>query len=222
MGAMIGLGLCAAAPVRAADSGPERWESTIKKFEQADAEQHTKPGQILFVGSSSIRLWNLPESFGDLDAINRGFGGSYLSDVDYYFDRIVAVYKPRRIVLYAGENDIAHGRSPQQVLEAFESLVKKTRDQLGNTPIIFLTLKPSVRRWEMWPKMQQANDLIAEAARAMPGVTLLRVEDVMLGSDGKPDPSIFVKDNLHMNAAGYARWKKLVEPFLGIEPAAAK
>jgi lysophospholipase L1-like esterase len=197
---------------------PARWESTIQKFEAADAKEHTRPGQILFTGSSSIRMWKLPESFGDLDAINRGFGGSHLADVATLFDRVVLPYKPRRIVLYAGENDIAHGASPQQVLEAFESFVKQTRAKLGDTPIVFLTLKPSVKRWEMWPQMKQANDLIAAAARSMPGVTLLRVEDVMLGEDGKPDPSIFTKDNLHMNAEGYVRWKNLVEPFLAIRP----
>ncbi|QNN22965.1 hypothetical protein HED60_12030 [Planctomycetales bacterium ZRK34] len=201
---------------------PARWESTIKKFEAADAKQHTKPGQILFVGSSSIRMWKLPDSFGDLDAINRGFGGSHMADVAALFDRVVLPYKPRRIVLYAGENDIAHGNSPQQVLEAFESFVKQTRQKLGNTPIIYLTCKPSPSRWKMWPKMNQANELISEAAKAMPGVAVLHVEQIMLGENGEPDPSIFIKDRLHMNADGYVRWKNLVEPFLGLDPQQAK
>ena len=209
VGSLMNVSVLATEPV-----GPARWESTIRDFEAIDAKVQTQPGQILFVGSSSIRLWDLPESFGDLDAINRGFGGSHLADVAHYFDRIVLPYKPRQIFLYAGENDIAAGRSPQQVFEAFESFVSQTRSKLGDTPIVFLTLKPSIARWDMWPTMQQANALIVEAADSMQNMTVLHTEHVMLGEDGKPDPAIFSGDNLHMNDAGYVRWKKLVEPHL--------
>ena len=115
---------------------------------------------IVFVGSSSIRKWPTAEYFPDLPIINRGFGGSHISDVNYYVYETVLKYKPKIIVFYAGDNDIAGGKSPEQVLNDYKRFIGLIHSNLSNTQVIFIPIKPSLRRWTLWPEMRKTNKLI--------------------------------------------------------------
>src|SRR5690554_5849357 len=131
--------------------GQNVWEKEIQKFEQQDRVEMPAPGGILFVGSSSIRGWrSVAEDYPDRHVINRGFGGSEIGDVLHFFDRVILKYEPRQVVLYAGDNDIASGKSAETVFGNFKKLVGKFEEQLPDTELIFLSIKPSTARWEMY------------------------------------------------------------------------
>ncbi len=188
-----------------------QWDKEIQAFEAQDRQTPPQPGQVLFLGSSSIRLWDLQKYFPGLDATNRGFGGSEIADSLEYAERIVLPYKPRMIVFYAGDNDIAAGKSPQQVFKDFEAFDAKIHETLPRTRIIFISIKPSLARWNLVVKMREANLLIRRYAEYRKHVTYLDVDSPMLDPDGKPRPELFRDDGLHLNDAGYRLWTRLVE-----------
>ena len=184
---------------------PDRWQSAIEAFEQQPAPT---AGGILFVGSSSIRLWDLAASFPGQPVINRGFGGSHLADVSHYVDRIVWPYCPRQIVIYAGDNDIAHGLSAIDVVSDFRSLIAKIRVCAPVAEIYYLSIKPSIARWEHYPKMQQANVQIRRLAETDSRLHFVDVAAPMLDDNGQVRPDLFVADGLHLNAQGYDIWAR--------------
>lgn len=212
-------------PQARADEKPHpsaHWEPQIQAFEQRDKETPPPRDAVLFVGSSSIRLWNLATSFPDMKAINRGFGGSFLSDSAYFARRIVTPCKPRMIVLYAGDNDLAAGKSPEQVCEDFREFVRTVRAELPETPILYVSIKPSVRRVALLDQMRNANALIAAECAKGAKLTFVDVFTPMLDECGKPRRELFIFDGLHMNVAGYQLWKSVLEPHLnGTAPRAA-
>ena len=124
-----------------------RWEKDIAAFEKRDRDKAPPKNPIVFVGSSSIRLWDLSKSFPHLTAINRGFGGSHMADAAHFAPRIVLIYDPRLIVLYAGDNDIAAGKTPERVRDDFQAFVKTVHAKLPKVRIVFICIKPSLRRW---------------------------------------------------------------------------
>lgn len=216
------------AALRAADDADaaeqariRRWESAIQKFEQADRDNPPTAGGVLFVGSSSIRMWDLDKWFPDLDATNRGFGGSHIADSVHYFDRFVTPHKPRIIVLYAGDNDIAGNKSPCRVLDDFRKFVAKVEKSLPGTKVVFIAIKPSLRRWNLVLRMRAANALIAAECAENDLLEYVDIDAPMLGEDGMPRKELFAKDGLHLSPAGYELWTELLEPHLVAEPAAA-
>ena len=198
----------------AATTKTDRWESAIQEFEKKDKTSPLPQGEIVFVGSSSIRLWNLAESFPGLKCINRGFGGSQMTDSARYADRIVVPYRPRLVVVYAGDNDIAAGKSPEQILADAKSLVAAVHTKLPRTRIIFISIKPSIQRWHLYEKQREANRLIAEYTKQNPRLAIVDVTEAMLRPDGKPRPELFVKDGLHLSPAGYKIWASQLDPVL--------
>lgn len=196
---------------------PQRFESEIAAYEKRDQQAPPPKDPVLFVGSSSFRMWGkqLEADFRPLVAINRGFGGSTLDDVLFYLPRIVVKYKPRAIVVYCGENDIAMNQSPKEVADNFALFVTRCRESLGaNLPVFYVAMKPSPSRWHLREKMKEGNGLIRDYARKTSDVTFIDIAPVMLGEDGKPKPELFLKDNLHMNRAGYEAWLKVMRPAL--------
>ncbi len=189
---------------------PAPFESEIAAFEKWDRQNAVPRDAILFVGSSSIRLWQTAESFPELPVINRGFGGSTVADVNRYADRIVVKYKPPVVVLYAGDNDIAAGKSPQQVFSDFKQFVEHVGKELPDTNIIYLSIKPSPSRAKLWPKAMQANSLIEDFMESKPQLTYVDIATPMLGDDGKPRKELFLDDDLHMNEAGYKIWDEVL------------
>lgn len=200
--------------LRAAEPQTNKWEATIIAFEQKDKQTPPPKGAILFVGSSSIRMWNTTNSFPTLATINRGFGGSYMSDVARFADRIVTPYCPRLIVVYAGGNDIAGKRTAEQVFAAYKDFVATVRKSLPKTPIIYIAMAPNPKRWHLYPEMQKANALIRDYAKAGDQLRFLDFGPQMLGPDGQPRPELFLKDKLHLNAEGYKLWNSLLLPHL--------
>jgi lysophospholipase L1-like esterase len=198
----------------AADPDPARFEAEIRAFEAWDRQNSFPHTAVLFVGSSSIRMWQTAESFPDLPVINRGFGGSHASDVNHFAERIVLKYAPRMIVFYAGDNDIADGKLPQQVFDDFREFVALVRERLPETRIVYLPIKPSLARWPLWPKMQAANALAADFIRRDSQLNYVDTATPMLGANGEPRRELFLEDGLHMNAAGYRLWSEVLRGYL--------
>ena len=187
----------------------------MQRFAAEDAAQPPPSGAVLFVGSSSIRLWDtLAQDFPGVATINRGFGGSEIRDSTWYADRIVVPYAPRTIVFYAGENDLNSGRSPQQVRDDFRAFVRRVRSELPRTRIVLVSIKPSPLRAAQLPAQRQANALLREEVAKTKNAAFVDVTTPMLGADGRPRAELFGEDRLHMNAAGYAIWRERIAPHL--------
>jgi len=195
---------------------PERFEKAIQAFEQQDRTRFPPANAIVCVGSSSMKKWheNIREDLAPLTIIPRGFGGSNMNDALVFADRVVLAYKPRAVVVYEGDNDIAQGISPEKVRDTFLAFVRKIHAQRPETRIYVLSSKPSIRRWSDWPKMQEANRLIVQECATDPKLTYVNVADKMLNSDGHVKTDIFEKDNLHMNRKGYLIWRDVLKPIL--------
>lgn len=207
--------LLACAFVPLAFAAPAKWTTAIDKFTAADKTTPPPRQGIVFVGSSSIALWKtLQADFPGLPVINRGFGGSELGDSVFYADRIIIPYAPKTVVVYAGENDINAGKSPESVHENFNALRARIHAALPQTRIVYIAMKPSPSRWKLREKFTQGNALIAAECRKDPRLTFLDVWTPMLDAKGEPRPELFVKDMLHMNADGYVIWTRLLTPLL--------
>ena len=202
------------APKKETPAGPQRWEKTIAAFEQQDREQPPEKGGVLFVGSSSIRQWKLDKWFPSKTALNRGFGGSEVADTLHFADRIVLPYEPRTIVMYAGDNDVSRGTTPKQVAANYGKFVAVVRDKLPQARIVFVAIKPSIKRWSLVEKMRAANALVRKQCEADPLQTFVDIDTPMIGGDGKPKPELFAKDGLHLSDEGYRLWTSLVAPHL--------
>ena len=196
-------------------TGSEKWEKEIAAFEKADRERPPEKGGIVFVGSSSIRLWRtLAEDFPGLRALNRGFGGSHIADSVAFADRIVIPYAPRQVVMYAGGNDLNSGKPPEKVIADFKAFAGKVRAALPQTEIAYISSAPNPARWAQVDNVKAVNSAIEAWMKEQPRMKFINVFPHMLGADGLPKPEIFVEDKLHMNPAGYAIWKEVVGPFL--------
>ncbi len=212
-----GLAHTACGLARAADApdpDPARFESEIAAFENWDRQNSAPANAVLFVGSSSIRLWHTAERFPDAPVINRGFGGSHVSDVNHFTSRVVLKYKPRAIVFYAGDNDIADGKTPQRVYDDFLEFVQLVRERLPKTRIYFISIKPSIARLKLWPKMKEANTFVWRLAGINTQVVFVDIASPMLNGREVPSKDLFLDDGLHLNAAGYDLWTKTLRPAL--------
>jgi lysophospholipase L1-like esterase len=185
----------------------EKWEPEISAFEAGDRTNQPPKDCIVFVGSSSIRLWSsLKSDFPGLPVINRGFGGSELADSVHFANRIIMPYKPREVVIYAGGNDLANGKAPEIAFGDFVALFETIHQQLPNARVVFIATAPNPSRWKLVEKMKRFNSLTRDYCQAH-GATFVDVFTLMLGPDGLPKPDIYRDDGLHMNAKGYAIWK---------------
>ena len=191
-----------------------QFEAEIAAFEAADRRRAPEPGGIVFTGSSSIRLWPALESAFGVPALNRGFGGSQLPDVVHFAPRIVTPHRPGLVVLYAGDNDIAAGRTPAQVLADYEAFVRLVRASNPAARIVFISIKPSPSRWHRVDAMREANALVARAIARDSLAAFADVFTPMLGADGRPRPELYLADSLHMTPAGYALWRERLAPFV--------
>jgi len=190
------------------------WEADMQRFEAADAQSPPPRGGVLFIGSSSIRFWDtLAQDFPGVPVINRGFGGSELRDSTWYADRIIVPYAPRQILIYAGDNDLNAGRTPQQLRADFIAFVERVRRDLPKAKIAYISNKPSPSRAQLLPAQREANTLIAAEAQRL-DVDYIDIFTPMLDASGQPDESLFIEDRLHMNRAGYVIWQRAIAPYL--------
>jgi lysophospholipase L1-like esterase len=193
----------------------EQWEKEIAAFEASDRENATPMGGVLFIGSSSIRLWTtLGKDFPDQPVLNRGFGGSRIADSTHFAPRIVFPYKPRLIVMYAGGNDINDGNTPEDVLADFQTFVTTVRRQLPGTRIAWISIAGNPARWAQADRVRKANALVEAYTKQAPNLAFIDIFPHMLDAAGQPRPELFVADRLHMSPAGYAIWVRIVGPYL--------
>jgi lysophospholipase L1-like esterase len=191
------------------------FQNEIIAFEQADKADFPPKNAILFTGSSSIRYWtNLQESFPGKKVINRGFGGSGLWDLNYYAGRIIFPYTPKQVVIYSGENDIANGKTAEEVFDAFKLLVENIRQKLPRTKIAYVSMKPSPSRMATLPEVKKANTLIESYLKKTRAGAYINIFDPMLDSTQQPRPELFLEDRLHMTPKGYELWTSIIKPYL--------
>ena len=187
---------------------------SIELFRLWDKKNSIPKNAVVFVGSSSIRKWSTAEYFPNIPIINRGFGGCHISDVNYFINETVLKYKPRAIIFYAGDNDINFGKSPKIVLEDYKTFINKVHSQLADTKIIFIPIKPSLKRWALWSEMKEANKLVHDYSKKNPFLYYIDTASPMLNSNGLPKRSLFVSDSLHLSKDGYDLWSKVLEQLL--------
>ena len=191
------------------------WRASMEAFAESDRAHAPAPGGVVFVGSSSIRAWDSLESdFPASHVVKRGFGGSRLADSAYYADRLVLPYKPRQVVVYAGENDLANGATPENVLASFVSLAQQVHAARPETRVAFVSIKPSPSRQAQHDAVLRSNELIAAYTRSAPGLDYIDVHTPMLDRTGRPRADLFQADMLHLSPAGYAVWKNAITPYL--------
>jgi lysophospholipase L1-like esterase len=212
---LLGVALLTATTALA-QTQTNRFDAEIRAYEASDRTNPPPKNAVLFIGSSSIRLWKtLAQDFPDHRVINRGFGGSQIADSVHFADKIVVPYQPRLIVFYAGGNDINAGKSAETVSADFKTFVQSVRGKLPEARIAYISIAPNPARWAQVDRVREANRLIGQYTTTDPRLSFIDVFPHMLGSDNQPRPEIFVEDRLHMNAKGYAIWTRIVREHLG-------
>jgi len=200
----------------AQNTKPPFW-SDIQQFRKLDSVQPPPSNAILFVGSSSFTRWtDVQNYFPGYTIVNRGFGGSTLADVLRYEEDVIFKYNPKQILIYCGENDFAASDTvtAATVFDRFKNLFSEIRAVYPEVPVAYISMKPSPSRWNLKEKFMSANNLIENYLKKQKNTQFINVWKPMLASNGKPKKELFVEDNLHMNAEGYAIWQKLIQPVL--------
>ncbi len=193
------------------------FQDEIQAFKKQDRISPPPANAILFIGSSSFRKWTEVQTyFPGYTIINRGFGGSVLPDVIRYANDIIIPYRPKQVLIYCGDNDLASSDSitPQIVAGRFKHLFTVIRNALPKTKVSFVSIKPSPSRERLMPKMKQANSLIKSFLLKQKNTSYIDVFNPMLLPNGQPKPDLFLEDKLHMNEKGYAIWQKAIQPYL--------
>jgi lysophospholipase L1-like esterase len=215
IGAAFTISLSAQTPAAKQQPPGARWEKDIRAFEAADKTNPPPQGAVLFIGSSSIKRWtDVAQAFPDHKVLNRGFGGSQLSDSVLFAERIVTPYKPKLVLLYAGDNDIASGRSPERVFSDFKAFVSKIHAALPDTRIAYIAIKPCPLREKFLDKVKTANHLIQDYTTSDKRLLFVDVFTPMLTKEGRPRADLCIKDGLHPNAQCYELWASLLRPVL--------
>lgn len=203
-----------ATPPPTVASQPPFWNE-IAEFKHKDSIQHPPANAILFVGSSSFRKWtSVQADFPGHTIINRGFGGSTFDDLIRYAKDIVYPYRPRQIVIYCGDNDLAEGEKGKKVYKRFVKLYDMIRKHLGSVDIVFVSIKPSPSREKLMSEMEEANDLIRNFIAERSHAAFVDVYHLMLNAHGHPMDDLFIADKLHMNEKGYKLWQQAILPYL--------
>jgi hypothetical protein len=193
------------------------FDNEIRVFKHQDSLNFPAKDGILFIGSSSIRKWtDLEQRFAGRPIIRRGVGGCELWQVvDYYTPYIMFPYHPRKIFIYAGENDIAAGKSGKFVFDEFQKLWEMINKQLPEATIYFMSIKPSPSRAKFFAEVVKANELIKSYIINKPNSAFIDVSTVIFKPETSvPDSSLFEKDYLHLNSKGYDKWQQVLEPFV--------
>lgn len=198
-------------------ANPEQWEEDIAAFEAQDVQSPPPEGAIVFVGSSSIRLWDtLHEDMAPMPVIQRGFGGSRLFDAIYYTDRIITPYDPKMLVVFSGTNDIAgdNPKSAEEVTALYKQFVQRVHHRMADLPIYFIAISPTKSRWEHKDIVFETNERVKAMSDADERLFFIDTATALLDENGEPDDDLFVLDRLHLNADGYAVWTSIIKPVL--------
>jgi lysophospholipase L1-like esterase len=187
------------------------FEKEILAYEKQDSLAMPAKGQILFIGSSSFRLWKtfaadmqgLPASF------NRGFGGSTLADALYYFDRMVVKYQPKWVFMYEGDNDLAKGKTPQVIAAEYDEFKARLAKQVPGAKLVFVSARPSLARTALLEKQRELNGLIKAKSDYF-----IDMQTPFFLPDGSLMQDIFVADRLHLNEKGYVIFANQIRTFI--------
>ncbi|MEZ5571099.1 MAG: GDSL-type esterase/lipase family protein [Halioglobus sp.] len=196
---------------------PLVWEDAIGALEVKTRELYAPGEAVVFIGSSSIRLWDtLVEDMAPVAVIQHGFGGAKLNDIVYYSDRLVSAYLPRAVVVFAGTNDIdpSATKTPETLLASYRAFVRQVRDKQPDLPIYYIGITPSPLRWSVWPTAQAANALIEAWSATDPNLYFIDTSAALMAGNGEPDPDNYRFDGLHLNAQGYRHWRDIIRPRL--------
>jgi len=193
-----------------------QWAKDLRKFDQQDRDDPPPHGGIVFVGSSSIAVWSLELSFPGYPVVNRGLGGSQISHAIHFADRLVFPYEPSVVVLYAGDNDVASGKTPERVIEDYQNFVQTVHGRLPECRIVFISIKPSLARWAVVDQMREANQKVAKFSESDDRLFYADIDTPLIGRDALPRPELYAEDGLHMTVQGYEIWSSVLEPILRI------
>lgn len=194
---------------------PTRFAEEIKTYLEESGNDYKAGETIVFTGSSSIRFWStLAKDLPEYKVINRGFGGSQMSDLLHYHKDLILKYKPKMVFIYEGDNDIAEGKSTKQIMKDTKALVKVLRKEYKNLPIVFISAKPSIARWNFKEQYLDFNSTLEKYAKRKKNIDFVDVWLPMMNEDGSLNKGLFIEDDLHMNAAGYEIWTKVVSEYL--------
>jgi lysophospholipase L1-like esterase len=200
---------------RSAEPGHDfaKWEKEVATLEAQDKFSPPPKGEILFIGSSTIKRWTtLAKDFPQHKVINRGFGGTQIVDATYYADRLIFPHEPKQIFLRAGGNDLNAGKTAEQVFADYQEFVAKIQAKLPKTEIVFISLSPSISRWKQADKEKAVNQMVQKFIAGKPNLKYIETYDMVLGKDGMPREELFVADKLHFNAEGYKLLTERVRP----------
>ena len=196
---------------------PARFNQPFKEFSKQDQVKEPNQNQlILFTGSSSIRFWDIEKSFPQKNLLNRGFGGAHISDVLYFYDHLFPKYRPVRIIFYCGENDLWSGKPVDQVKVDFSARWLKIKKDLPKSDLVYLSCKPSPKRISKWNLYQSLNLKIKKLSHFEERLHFVDISKTLLKSDMTFHKGLWRPDNLHLNAAGYTKWSRVVSPWLNI------
>ena len=202
-------------PLMVAAQDPSRFGEEIRQLTSGDDTVDTED-LVLFTGSSSIRMWkDVANCFGGNNVLNRGFGGSQMSDLVYYYDKLIEPYNPEMIFIYEGDNDISANKTVDEILGDAENLLLKIRRNLPSAvKVAFISPKPSIARAHLKEKYVAYNAALKEWAAEQKNVLFIDVWTPMLDSNSEVMKDIFLDDGLHMNSKGYAIWTRVIMPFM--------
>ncbi|MBL7877782.1 MAG: G-D-S-L family lipolytic protein [Cyclobacteriaceae bacterium] len=193
---------------------PLRFESEVKNLVAGDSAVNSRK-LILFTGSSSIRFWkSLAADFPNENTLNRGFGGSEMTDLLYYAEPLILSYQPKMIFIYEGDNDLNSGKSAVEILETAEKLLALIRTRLPKTTVIFISAKPSLARWPLKDKYLNFNEQLRQWTEKQKRVKFADVWSALVDSEGNVLPDIFIEDGLHLNEKGYVLWADVIRKFI--------
>jgi lysophospholipase L1-like esterase len=204
---------------KSASGDPRVWEDDIRRFEAADRDNPPPPDAILFVGSSSIRLWHtLAEDMAPLTTIRRGVGGARMEDIVYYADRLITPYAPAKVVLFVGTNDINLSDEPMAQVpgigEGLGRLITAILKGRADTDIYYIAITPSIMSWHKWDAVQAANAATESVCAASPRCTFIVTAELFLDEAGQPRKKLYQFDGLHLSDKGYALWTRRIRPYL--------
>lgn len=194
---------------------PLRFQKEVDQIHQKYPTDIQRENLVLFTGSSSIKMWNdLAAYFPDHEIINAGFGGSQTFELLHYVNELVLDYKPKKVFIYEGDNDISSGKSSTQIILTMHELVSTIHEALPETEILLISAKPSISRWHLKDQYADLNQHFEEYSQLFDFVEFVNTWDIMLDAEGNPIKEIFLEDKLHMNKAGYDLWAEVVKEYM--------
>ena len=211
---LVLLLIISCSPLKKYEETASKWEKDIAKLERLDKSQEYSDDSILFIGSSSIRLWSsIKDDLDPYETIRRAYGGARYTDLIHFTKRLVSSHDIKAVGVFVA-NDITGGMNdlmPPEVLKLAKFVVKQIRRSHLDTPIFFIETTPTPKRWKAWPEISNANDLIMRYCNEKKGLFYISTRDYFIDKNGLPKEDLFIKDKLHLNRNGYSVWGGIIK-----------